>query len=82
MSIIVQQDATSYSFYSLQTAQHVSGDTFNHHHQEREQTVITASGTDRTVCYLMMMGEGITRNMLSSLQVIKTVKSRILLDDY
>jgi hypothetical protein len=35
MSIIVQQDATSYSFYSLQTALHVSGDNFTHH-QERE----------------------------------------------
>jgi hypothetical protein len=35
MSIIVQQDATYYSFYYLQTALHVSGDTFAHH-QEHE----------------------------------------------
>jgi hypothetical protein len=35
MSIIVRQDATLYSFYSLQTALHVSGDTFTHH-QERD----------------------------------------------
>jgi hypothetical protein len=35
MSIIVQQDATLYSFYSLQTAVHVSGDNFTYH-QERE----------------------------------------------
>jgi hypothetical protein len=35
MSIVIQQDATLYSFYSLQTALHVSGDTFTHH-QERE----------------------------------------------
>jgi hypothetical protein len=31
VSITVQQDATLYSFYSLQTARHVSGDTFTHH---------------------------------------------------
>jgi hypothetical protein len=31
VSIIVQQDATLYSFYSLQTALHVSGDIFTHH---------------------------------------------------
>jgi hypothetical protein len=35
ISIIVQQDATLYSFYSLQTAVHVSGDIFTHH-QEHE----------------------------------------------
>jgi hypothetical protein len=35
LSIIVQQDATLYSFYSLQTALNVSGDTFARH-QERE----------------------------------------------
>jgi hypothetical protein len=51
VSIIVQQDATLYSFYSLQTALRVSGNTFTHH-QERELTVFTASGTDRNVCYL------------------------------
>jgi hypothetical protein len=81
MSVIDQQDATSFSFYALQTALHVSGDTCTHH-QERELTVITVSGTDRTVCYLplslrnqnatccnysllvlLMMGDGITRNM-------------------
>jgi hypothetical protein len=33
LSIIVQQDATLYSFYSLQTALHVSGDTFTHHQE-------------------------------------------------
>jgi hypothetical protein len=113
VSIIVQQNATFYSCYSLQTAINVSGDIFTHH-QEREYTVITASGTDRTVCHLplsselvlipqrqqkvaygsvrarccnysllalLMMG-GVARNMYSSLQGIKTVQSRILLDNY
>jgi hypothetical protein len=35
LSIIAQQDANLYSFYSLQTAPHVSGDTFTHN-QERK----------------------------------------------
>jgi hypothetical protein len=35
ISVIVKQDATLYSFYSLQIAVHDSGDTFTHH-QERE----------------------------------------------
>jgi hypothetical protein len=35
LSITVQQDANKYSFYSLQTAVNVSGDTFTHH-QEHE----------------------------------------------
>jgi hypothetical protein len=35
MSVIIQQDAILYSFYSLQTALHASGDIFTHH-QERE----------------------------------------------
>ena len=49
MSIIVQQDETIYSFIIfLQTALHVSGDNFTHH-QEHIQTVITTSGTGRTV---------------------------------
>ena len=49
MSIIVQQDATIYSFIIiLQTALHVSDDTLIHH-QEHTQTVITTSGTCRTV---------------------------------
>ena len=49
LSIIVQQDATIYSFIIfLQTALHVSDDTFIHH-QEHTQTVITTSGTRRTV---------------------------------
>ena len=49
MSIIVEQDATLYSFIIfLQTALHVSGVTFIHH-QEHRQTVITTSGTGRTV---------------------------------
>ena len=49
MSIIVQQDATIYSFIIfLQTALHVSDDILIHH-QEHTQTVITASGTGRTV---------------------------------
>jgi hypothetical protein len=48
-SIIVQRDATIYSFIIfLQTALHVSDDTFIHH-QEHPQTVITTSGTGRTV---------------------------------
>ena len=51
MSVIVQQDATINSFFFLiflQTALHVSGDTFTHHHEHTE-TVITASGTGRTI---------------------------------
>ena len=49
MSVIVQQDATIYSFIIfLQTALHVSDDVFIHH-QERTQNVITTSGTGRTV---------------------------------
>jgi hypothetical protein len=56
MSITVQQDATLYSFYSLQTARHVLGDVFTHH-QERLQTVFTASSIDRTVCCLPLIPE-------------------------
>ena len=49
MSIIVQQDATICIFIvSLQTALHVSDDALIHH-QEHTQTVITTSGTGRTV---------------------------------
>ena len=49
MSINVHQDATTYSFVIfLQTAVHVSDDTLIHH-QEHTQTVITTSGTGRTV---------------------------------
>ena len=49
VSIIVQQDATINSFIIfLQTALHVSDDTLIHH-QEHTQTVITTSGTGRTV---------------------------------
>ena len=49
MPVIVQQDATVYSFIIfLQTALHVSSDTLTHH-QEHTSTVITASGTGRTV---------------------------------
>ena len=49
ISIIVQQDATIYSFIIfLQTALHVLDDTLIHH-QEHMQTVITTSGTGRTV---------------------------------
>ena len=48
VSIIVQRDATVYSFIIfLQTALHVSDDTLIHH-QEHTQTVVT-SGTGRTV---------------------------------
>jgi hypothetical protein len=48
MSIIVQQDATIYSFIIfLQTALHVSDD-IHIHHQEHTQTVITTSGIGRT----------------------------------
>ena len=49
VSIIVQRDATIYSFIIfLQTALHVSDASLTHH-QEHVQTVITASGTVRTV---------------------------------
>jgi hypothetical protein len=47
VSITVQQDATFYTFYSLQTALHVSADNFTHH----------------SLLVLLVMGEGITRNM-------------------
>jgi hypothetical protein len=33
MSIIFQKDTTKYSFYSLQTAVHVSGDSCTHHQE-------------------------------------------------
>ena len=54
----------------LQTALHVSDYTLIHH-QEHTQTVITTSGTGRTVfatvrcslSVLLMMDEGIIRNM-------------------
>ena len=49
MSIIVQQDATIYSFIIfLQTALHVSDETLIHH-QEHTQNLITTSGNGRTV---------------------------------
>ena len=49
VSIIVQRDATIYSFIIfLQTALYVLDDTLIHH-QEHPQTVITTSGTGRTV---------------------------------
>ena len=49
VTIIVQQDATIYSFIIfLQTTLHVSDDTLIHH-QEHTQTVITTSGTGRSV---------------------------------
>ena len=49
VSIFAQQDVTIYSFIIfLQTALHVSDDTLIHH-QEHIQTVITTSGTGRTV---------------------------------
>ena len=49
MSIIVQRDETIYSFIIfLQTALHISDDTLIYH-QEHPQTVITTSGTGRTV---------------------------------
>ena len=49
MSITVQQNATIYSFIIfLQTDLHVSDDTLIHH-QEHTQTVITTSGTGRTI---------------------------------
>ena len=49
MSIIVQRDATIYSFIIfLQTALHVSYDTLIHH-QELNKIVITTSGIGRTV---------------------------------
>jgi hypothetical protein len=41
-----QDDTFCTAFYSLQTALHVSGETFAHH-QELEYTVITASGSDK-----------------------------------
>ena len=51
MPIILQRDATMYSFIIcvfLQTDLHVSDDTLIHH-QEHARTVITTSGTGRTV---------------------------------
>jgi len=49
VSVIVQQDATIYSFFTfLQTALHVSDATLTPH-QEYTQSVITTFGTGRTV---------------------------------
>jgi len=49
VSIIVKKDATIYSFIIFpQTALHVSDDSLIHQ-QEHTQTVITTSGTGRTV---------------------------------
>ena len=60
MSIIVQRDATIYSFIIfLQTALHVSDDTFTHH-QEHTQTVITTCGTGRTVFATVRWRGGVT----------------------
>ena len=50
MSIIVQRDATVYSFIIfLQTALHVSGDTFTHHLEHTQTVLVITSGTGRTV---------------------------------
>jgi hypothetical protein len=59
MPINVQQDATMYSFIIfLQTALHVSDDTLIHH-QEHKQTVITTSGTGRTVLAIVLCRGGV-----------------------
>jgi hypothetical protein len=43
---------------------------------------IRARCCNYSLLVLLMMGEGITRNKYSSLQGIKTVQSRILLDNF
>ena len=54
MSKIVQKDATMRNFITfLQTALHVSGDTFTHHQE------ITASGIGRTVLATFRCREGV-----------------------
>jgi hypothetical protein len=46
LKIFQQDDTFCTVFYSLQTALHVSGETFTHH-QELECIVVTASGSDK-----------------------------------
>ena len=73
MSIIVQQDATKYSFIIfLQTALYVSDDTLIHHH-EHTQTVITASGTGRNVFATFRWRRGVGTHVQRT--VANTVRS-------
>ena len=74
MSIIFQRDATIYSFIIfLQTAVHVSGDTLIHH-QEHTQTVITTSGTGRTVFATIHWHGGVRTSPPQQRTVANTVR--------
>jgi shikimate kinase len=73
MSIIVQQDATIYSFIIfLQTALHVS-DTTLIHQQEHTQTVITTSGTGPTVFATIRYQRTVTNKVRPVPDVVITV---------
>ena len=75
MSITVKQDATMYSFIIfLQTALHVSGDTLIHH-QEHIQTVITTSGTGRTVFATVRWRGGVVPNPSRQRMIANTVRA-------
>ena len=52
-------------FYSLQTSLHVSGDTFTHHQEHIKLQLQHLALIFLIYCLhvLLMMGEGITRNM-------------------
>ena len=59
MSLIAQQDATIYSFtIFLQAVLHVSDDILIHQ-QEHTQTIITTSGTVRTVFATVRLRGGV-----------------------
>ena len=78
MSIIVQRDANIYSFVIfLQTALDVSDDTLIHH-QEHTQTVITTSGTGRTV---VLPSADVEESVRPVPDVVITVLSVLLMTD-
>jgi hypothetical protein len=79
MSLTVQKDAFLYSFYSLQTALH---NPIPQRQRKVAYGSVSARGCNYSLLALLMMIEGITRNMYSNLQGIKTVQTRILLDNY
>jgi len=64
MLIIVQRNATKYSFIIfLQSALHVSDDNLIHH-QEHPQTLITTSGTSRTLFATVRRRGGVSDDTL------------------
>jgi hypothetical protein len=74
MSIIVQRDATIYSFIIfLQTALHISDDILIHH-QEHIQTVITSSDTVRTIFATVRCRAGVVPTPPRQRTVANTVR--------